>query len=287
MNKYMIDIHSPVHLNFTGKFESPSPKWIHLTRSLADYELIVVTFGTLYITSDQQYFAISKGDYLLLPPHAHQSGYNPSDCSFYWMHFLANSEQEIPSPYADSPSVDPMETDKILLPETGHLHSPEKIIVLMKQLQDSIRSYNVTSLNNYLTTTILCELFSQSSYVSSSQKKKHKKQQLYSDIIDYIRRHIELPILVSDIAKYFSYNEKYLTTSFKKLSGTSLKQYILQQKMEHAKFLLVDTNDSIQEVAYQIGYKDAHVFMKSFKQKVGLTPSEYRNAYSKRILYNK
>ncbi|MNE89876.1 HTH-type transcriptional regulator YesS [compost metagenome] len=90
---------------------------------------------------------------------------------------------------------------------------------------------------------------------------------------------------MSQIAAYFGYNEKYLSHLFTKISGIPLKQYILQQKMELAKFLLSDTNQNISEVSLQLGYKDCHNFTKSFKKIVGLTPTDFRNAYAKRLLF--
>ncbi|MNC67761.1 DNA-binding transcriptional regulator AraC [compost metagenome] len=55
--------------------------------------------------------------------------------------------------------------------------------------------------------------------------------------------------------------------------------------MEPAKFLLADTNHNINEVSSQLGYTDCHNFMKSFKKIVGLTPTDFRNAYAKRLLF--
>lgn len=49
--------------------------------------------------------------------------------------------------------------------------------------------------------------------------------------------------------------------------------------------MLADTNQNINENALQLGYKDSHHFMKTFKKIVGLTPTDFRNAYAKRLLY--
>ncbi|MFD2876091.1 helix-turn-helix domain-containing protein [Paenibacillus rhizoplanae] len=160
-----------------------------------------------------------------------------------------------------------------------------KIIVMMKQLQDSVRSYDQTALNNYMSTVILCELYSQTLPTDADPFKRTKQEQLYNDIVDYIKWSRSEHIKVSQIAAYFGYNEKYLSHLFTVISGISLKQYILQQKMELAKFLLTDTNQNVSEVSLQLGYKDCHNFMKSFKKIVGLTPTEFRNAYAKRLLF--
>lgn len=282
MIAYELRVETPVDLEITGKFLAPSPDWIHMSRILLDYELIVMTEGVLYLAGDQQHFTVAPGEYLLLPPHTRQYGYRASSCSFYWLHF--RTPQPVQSLDLTAPPGEP-EEHKLILPQYGELKSPEKIIVLMKQLQDCVRGYNQKTLNNYMSTAVLCELYSQVFHSVQHPPRKTKQEQLYNDIVDYIKWSRSQQIKVSQIADYFGYNEKYLSHLFTTISGTSLKQFILQQRMELAKFLLTDTNRNITEVSQELGYKDAHNFMKSFKKIVGLTPSEYRNAYAKRLLF--
>ncbi|ULO06131.1 helix-turn-helix transcriptional regulator [Paenibacillus sp. 19GGS1-52] len=276
----LVDV--PVDLEITGKFIAPSSDWIHLSRILLDYELIVITHGVLYLAGDKQHFVVSKGEYLLLPPLTKQYGYKASECSFYWLHFSSKNGIKI-TDISNHPHN--KEDNKIMLPQYGTLKSLEKIIVMMKQLQDAVRGYNQKTLNNYMSTVILCELYNQVFYTDNDPSKKTKQEQLYNDIVDYIKWSRSEHIKVSQIAAYFGYNDKYLSHLFTTISGLSLKQYILQQKMELAKFLLADTNQNINEVSIQLGYTDCHNFMKSFKKIVGLTPTDFRNAYAKRLLF--
>ena len=57
-----------------GKFQSPSPEWMHLTRNLVNFELMVVTEGTLFIADERRSYEVHPGEYLLLPPTVHQHG---------------------------------------------------------------------------------------------------------------------------------------------------------------------------------------------------------------------
>lgn len=289
MTAFELTVDRPVTLEMTGKFVAPSAEWIHLSRILQDYELIVMTEGVLYLAGDNVQFTVSKGEYLLLPPLTRQYGYKPSDCSFYWLHYQA-AESSLtadngPTKTNSPPQPGGNEDHVIHLPQYGTLRNLEKIIVMMKQLQDSVRSYNHTVLNNYMSTVILCELYNQTRTAGADPSRRTKQEQLYNDIVDYIKWSRSEHIKVSQIAAYFGYNEKYLSHLFTVISGISLKQYILQQKMELAKFLLTDTNQNVSEVSLQLGYKDCHNFMKSFKKIVGLTPTEFRNAYAKRLLF--
>ena len=52
----------------TGKFKAPSSEWKHQNFQLTDYELIVMTEGTLYLNYNSENFIVKNGEYLLLPP---------------------------------------------------------------------------------------------------------------------------------------------------------------------------------------------------------------------------
>lgn len=288
MNIIQFDVEKDFSYHWCGTFIAPNEDWIHLTRNLTDYELIVVTEGTLYIADKNIPYTVLPGQYLLMPPTEHQYGYKSSSCTFYWMHFGYNHDSN------DHNSFENSETDltkptyipgKILLPVQGNLVSPDRIAILMKQLQDSDRRYSEISLNHYLCGAILSEIAVQSNLFRAYED-KNTKEQICQDIITYIDWHIAENIKVSEIAGYFGYNEKYFTTFFKQYKGISIKQYILQTKMEHAKATLTETNQPISQIAYSLGFGDAHNFTNAFKKVTGLNPTEYRTSYTKRQVFN-
>lgn len=283
MEHYEFSLKTPFQYNLTGKFQAPGEEWTHFQRCMQDFELIVVTEGTAYLQLDQQLFDIRRGEFLLCPPASRQSGYKSSSCAFYWLHFTSeNSYRRLSG--ADEISRD-LPENVLVLPQFGRATNLEKIIVMMKHLQDSVRSYHNRLQNNYLSTAVLCELFCQFTDSMAPPDSDRKKKQLYNDIQDYIKWHRNTDIKVAEIADHFGYNRRYLSEFFKGIAGFSLKQYILLEKIDLAKYLLCETNDNINDIAYSLGFNDSHGFMKVFKRLVGLTPTEYRNAYGKRLLY--
>jgi AraC-like DNA-binding protein len=283
---YEFSIESPVHYMLTGKFKSPSSTWQHEQFPLADYELFVVTEGCLYIGDANGKYKVHAGEQLLLSPTPNnvRYGYQASQCSFYWLHFTVSH----PIRLVHSSNLPIFSDTKLFIPVQVSLSSPEKIVILMKQLQDSIRHNYNHSFENYITTTILWEIHNQFILPQLTLSADTKsKCQVYNDILDYVHLKLAQNIKVSDIAKHFGYNEKYLSHLFKDVAGMPLKQYILHKKINQAKFLLTDTNHTVHAISSSLCFSDHHYFMKLFKQKVGLTPSEYRNAFSKRLLYDK
>ena len=288
MLSYRLSVATPLDFHVTGKFQAPNSNWIHETYPLTDYELILMTEGVLYLSYRSVNYTVTPGDYLLLPPAKSQleqrQGFKNSQCSFYWMHFSCQHEV-MESEYEEYPAKE--EPFTLQLAVQSHLSMADKAAVLMKQLQDYVRSgYDRSSLC-YMCTSILCEIHNQSRLDPFAKiPVAYAKRQTYYDIVDYIKQNLHNNLKVTDISDHFDYNEKYLSHLFSNIAGIPLKQFIQKCKMEAANFYLCDTNQSIAEIAMTFGYSDCHNFMKAYKKMIGITPTEYRNAFAKRLLYH-
>lgn len=81
-------------------------------------------------------------------------------------------------------------------------------------------------------------------------------------------------------AKMLNVNSSYLSTLFKKETGSTLTEYVNRKRMEHALFLLNSTHMQIQTIAQYCGIPDVNYFTKTFKKLMGKTPKEYRDSIS-------
>ena len=252
-----------IFYQWCGKYDSITEEWMHISRELVDYELFIITEGVLYIADSDSSHVVQKGEYFIMPPTKKQYGFKPSICSFYWMHFTLNSFQD---------------EESLKLPFQGVLENMERIIILLHQLQDTSRRYQNKITSDLLCTGVFMEIYNQHHLLVRKQSRDLSSlhNQLYTAILDYVVWNSTGNIKVSQMASYFGYHEKYLSTFFKNISGISLKQYLLQEKMEHAKAELMETNKTISQIGYSLGFKDSHNFSNSFKKVTGLTPSDFR-----------
>jgi YesN/AraC family two-component response regulator len=100
----------------------------------------------------------------------------------------------------------------------------------------------------------------------------------------YISNNISQELSVKMVSSYVNLSTPYLTKIFKQQTGSSPKNYILQEKIEIAKELLESTSLSISLVALQIGYTNFSHFTQIFKKMVKVTPVEYRKLNTKNPL---
>lgn len=100
-------------------------------------------------------------------------------------------------------------------------------------------------------------------------------------LLGYIRRNVydaEL-MKIESLADTFHMSPNYINNFFKKETGESIRQYILNYKILISEFRLKNTSAPISEIAHQLGFTDESHFTKTFKKKHKLTPKEFRDEH--------
>ncbi len=83
---------------------------------------------------------------------------------------------------------------------------------------------------------------------------------------------------IKEFANETALSVSYFEHTYKKLFGCSVKNEIINSRIEYAKFILSTTDVSVSRIADMCGYKNNVHFMKQFKSRTGFTPTEYRKA---------
>lgn len=99
---------------------------------------------------------------------------------------------------------------------------------------------------------------------------------LIQKIVMYLRIHIREPHTLSSIAKKFNISPGYLSHFFKDNTGISFKKYIEAQRLALAENMLLNSNETITAICYECGFSTVGNFLKRFKAKFGVTPSQFR-----------
>ena len=107
---------------------------------------------------------------------------------------------------------------------------------------------------------------------------KAKFNPLIENIKNHIGENLMYPLCISELAKIFNYNEKYMGRLFKKETGLSIREYINLKKIKTAKRLLRETKKTVTEISLLVGFNNVTYFNRVFKREEGLSPCEYRNS---------
>lgn len=113
----------------------------------------------------------------------------------------------------------------------------------------------------------------------------HRRESTKADCVEvakeYIHDHINQNISRKEVANLVFLNEEYFSRLFKTRVGMNFKDYVMKEKMDLAKKLLVSTNFSVGIIASKVGYDNFSYFSKMFKESEQMTPLDYRQMYKK------
>lgn len=98
------------------------------------------------------------------------------------------------------------------------------------------------------------------------------------EVIAYIHNNIYEPLPLSTLADYIGYSPYHFSRIFKDRIGLPPLYYVSSLRLEKAKDLLLHTHLSIRDVAMEIGQQSLGTFTTRFTERVGVTPSQFRNS---------
>ncbi len=83
-------------------------------------------------------------------------------------------------------------------------------------------------------------------------------------------------ITLSECARELNVHETYIWKVMKMEKGQSFSEFIEAYKLEEAKRKLLETDNSVSEIAKALGYPDSQIFINAFSKATGLTPGKFR-----------
>ncbi|MGG4143070.1 response regulator [Paenibacillus algorifonticola] len=105
-------------------------------------------------------------------------------------------------------------------------------------------------------------------------------RKIIRDVREYVKQHIDGDLRLQTVASQVSLNATYLSQLFKNETGVNYSEYVLEMRIERAKWLLVHTQLKIYDVARLSGHQSPKHFMLVFKQQTGQTAGEYRDQFT-------
>jgi AraC-like DNA-binding protein len=106
-------------------------------------------------------------------------------------------------------------------------------------------------------------------------------KEIYKDVYKiqkYIESNYMHDVKITDIAAEYFISIHYLSRCFRAVTGRSPKQYLINTRIAHAKYLLVHTAMPVKDISFKCGFNDVNNFIRSFKEATALTPYKYRSA---------
>jgi len=219
--------------------------------------LFRINEGSLYFEYRGRSFEAKAGDVVFLDCKIHHHYWAKRRVRFEYIHFRGNAAQA----YCD------------MLHEKFGAHFPGKIETsflfryILSELALQVPNDHKLSflLHNIISILALPENKTFSPCVVSAQQ--------------YIHNHFREPVTVADIAEFVSMSQYHFSRVFKNETLMAPHTYLVNIRLKQAKMLLLETNETIEQIALSCGFNSPSHFIRAFKKEMEVTPATFRKLF--------
>lgn len=238
-------------------------------RVLNEYQLVYIPKGKgIFESAASGLIEVKPGSaFLLFPGIWHR--FKPEQSTGweeYWVGFKGNFAEHL------------MNQDCFLAtdPVINIGYHPEFIQIFLRLLATiKLEGAAFAQLASCLTIQLLGLVYASVFSATNSPDHKHL---IINKIIHQLHEQWSENVDLESIARNNNVSYAWLRKAFKEIVDIPPGQYLLNIKLEKSCQLLKETNQSISEISYSCGFASEQHFSRTFKKRIGLNPSQYRNA---------
>lgn len=285
-----------------------------MSRTLDSHELVFVRRGVLPIRVGDRRMHVAAGQLALFPLGVEHAGTESitADLEFFWMHFRmppagpaaspaagrtaeaqrprAKRPASVPDPHGFRPRPlgpeDPLPQDDhcLLLPELATAVDGDRLSVMFVQLFDMYAEHgpHANAYCDYFATSLLLEVSAQER-AGARGAAADPGLGMMQAVRSWVHANACEDITVAKVARRFHYSPSYLTSLYKRVFGVGIAEQVTEYRIDRARELLSSTASPVADIAREVGYDDPKYFMRVFRQRTGLTPGRYRDAFPARL----
>jgi AraC-like DNA-binding protein len=277
------NLHQPFEVVYTEVDECPLNGHRH-----SFFELVYVLDGTGYHSIDSNRMNYGKGHMFLITPHTSHHFDISTTTRFFFIrfnHIYLKAQRGLYEHAGLTDWVKKLEyifCNNTQLPECILKNQGDKLLV--KSLVEGIIRENINKATYHqeivqqLVNSLIAIVARNISMHMPEKVQKNMENAHILQIINYIQSHIydAEALRVETIAARFRLSANYLSEYFKKHTGESLQQYIVQYKLKLVESRLLHSDMRISEIAEELNFTDESHLNRMFKKYRHTTPNEYR-----------
>ena len=214
-------------------------------------DLTLLIKGTLEYTVEGKKYVLKAGDMMFIPVGStHFRTKTPDSTDYVAFNFTTDSEIHLP----------------IYCEDVIHTE-----ILMLISAFDRIKSRTYYDNDEKISHILACIIA-----VLEDRIRSRNYNPLTLKILKYIHTNIDKKITLSDISEMTFFSPIYCDTVFKRETGKSIIDYLLGERIERAKKLLLEDGLTLAQISELVGFNDYNYFSRVFKARSGLSPSSYR-----------
>ena len=234
-----------------------------------NFEIEYVLSGSYHQNFKNESHECSRGCITLFKPDSRHEFAASSEVEIFKIQIRPNLMPQIYNTYAQEFS----STTVIHIPPY-EIRRIESILFAIEKEFNMQNEFFLEVISGYL--DILMTLLIRINRINANENKRNTAID-FEAVLSYIENNLK-NVTPKSVAGFSGYNFPYFSKSFKKNIGRNLSEYINLRRLETAQNLLVESNKSIENIGYEVGFNHKSYFHRVFKRYYGVTPEEYRNS---------
>ena len=136
--------------------------------------------------------------------------------------------------------------------------------------------------NSLIILSLLFQLFDIciKNFKSASANSASETNTIMQGVLTFINNNHERELSLEEICQHVPFSKYYLCHEFKRLTNMTIMQYLKERRLSISKKKLIDTNETISNIALSTGFKSFSYFSRFFKEETGMTPKDFRKRFS-------
>ena len=172
--------------------------------------------------------------------------------------------------------------------EALHLSDEEEKLIenlirnIQKEYQSRVDNFSQDVIVSNLELLInYCNRFYNRQFVTRRMASTDLLSKFESALSNYFNDNLKTGLpTVTILAKQLNVSPSYLSDMLRTVTGQNTQQHIHNKLIEKAKDILITTNMTVSEIAFQLGFEHSQSFNKLFKSKNGISPLKFRNSFN-------
>lgn len=253
-----LTIEEQTHLLNQGDISITFPDKIHSLLTPKQSKVLLMVFDIEFL----QDFRIAFTEFIPTNPVMRVS--NLSDHGKNALSWLVSLAKNMPAT-ADMPNIQD-------LPNHPVVSDTSKIVNEQNDL-----SPNLLYTKSYLA-ILLTDIFS---CMPLENRGTNTDRNICENILIYLDKHFQENISLESTAKVLGISKFYLSQIFSNRLHTSFPTYVNARRLDYAEKLLLTTNKSVTDIAFESGFSSPRTFFRSFQNTYQITPHQYRKSHNK------
>ena len=263
-DKYRIRRRIDVSSIYTFFYHEKEKGFIFPGESHRPLELTYVDKGSIHSVADGKDMLLNQGDLVIYGPDQWHMQYADVDVSASYITISFDLEGEYPEQLLNR---------KFTIPQAA-VPSLQQMLREYDRMDEYSEDLLICSLQSLLL-TVLREQSSPAATKLRTTNAVNSENEIIRRAQQFISSHVREKLTVPLVARHVDVSPSYLTALFRKNLQISPGEYVRRVKLQESKQMIREDNMNFTEIAAALQYSTVHHFSRQFKDKFGITPTEY------------